>query len=135
MLKKGFKKLVLNPKTDGISFYVIHLPFFASKNKRKKKLIEISKIINKDKSPKIVCGDFNFHSENEIVGFLEITKLKNAWEGNNSKINSTFPSWKPTIKKKFDYVLYSQEIIPKDFQVMDVRLSDHLPIVFDFSLK
>ena len=44
----------------------------------------------------------------------------------------TYPSRAP--RKELDFILYQDGITVTNFEVPDVRLSDHLPLVCDFEL-
>jgi endonuclease/exonuclease/phosphatase (EEP) superfamily protein YafD len=46
---------------------------------------------------------------------------------------ATYPSRSP--KKEFDFVLYQDGIDVTNFEVPDIRLSDHRPIICDFELR
>ena len=45
----------------------------------------------------------------------------------------TYPSRAP--RKELDFVLYQEGITVKSFEVPDVRLSDHLPLICDFEVN
>jgi len=77
----------------------------------------------------IVAGDFNtFWGENEIYLFLRAAGLRSA----NSEGIPTYPSRAP--RKELDFVLYQQGIEVTSFEIPDVRLSDHLPLICDFEV-
>jgi endonuclease/exonuclease/phosphatase family metal-dependent hydrolase len=44
----------------------------------------------------------------------------------------TYPSRAP--RKELDFVLYQEGISVSSFEVPDVRLSDHLPLICDFEV-
>ena len=125
-LKEGGKKLLLEVEVDkGLTLYLLHLSL--SKRARIKQLKEVSTIVNQNKGPKLVLGDFNTSEESEIKSFIGDTGLKIA-----KHKHGTFPSWKP--KKCLDYVLFSKEVLIKSVVVPKIMLSDHLPIIVDFEV-
>ena len=77
----------------------------------------------------VVAGDFNtFWGENEIYLFMKAAGLQSA------NINSlpTYPSRSP--RKELDFVLYQDGIEVTGFDVPDIKLSDHLPLICDFEI-
>ena len=91
--------------------------------------------------PKIIGGDFNLLPETKSLGMLaqagyrnlitefRIKKTRNrlAWE--NFKNHPGF------VKQYFaDYVFVSPEVKVRDFQVPDLGISDHEPLVLDFTV-
>ena len=126
-LKSGSKKLMIEVQISGLVIYLVHLSL--STGARKQQLMEITTIINKNKGPKLVLGDFNtFKGDHELSQFMENTGLLIA--RHNLK---TFPSWKP--KKCLDHVLHSKDVNVGKISVPKVNLSDHLPIIVDFKTK
>lgn len=82
------------------------------------------------KGPKILCGDFNLTPETESLQILA--------EGMNNliktyQVNSTRTSLYPKAEKFADYVFTSPEITVNAFQVLPVEVSDHAPLLLDFS--
>jgi endonuclease/exonuclease/phosphatase (EEP) superfamily protein YafD len=67
--------------------------------------------------------------EREIDLFLAATGLRNA----NTLGLPTYPSSNP--RRHLDFILYSQGITIRDFQVPRVTFSDHLPVLLDFDVK
>ena len=45
----------------------------------------------------------------------------------------TYPSRAP--RKELDFVLHQDGITVTDFQIPDVKMSDHLPLVCDFEVR
>ena len=78
----------------------------------------------------IVAGDFNtFWGENEIYLFMKAAGLRSA----NVDGLPTYPSRAP--RKELDFVLFQDGITVSSFEVPDVRLSDHLPLICDFEVN
>ena len=123
----GVKKLVIELETAEFSVFLIHLALGAKA--RLKQIVELYEVIDSCNKPFIVAGDFNlFWGQEEISLFLRALNLKNA----NIKNIPTYPSWKP--RKTLDFVLYSEGIRVNDFEVLQVKLSDHLPLLIDFDI-
>jgi endonuclease/exonuclease/phosphatase (EEP) superfamily protein YafD len=86
-------------------------------------------LIEATEKPVIVAGDFNtFWGENEIYLFMKAAGLRSA----NEEGLPTYPSRSP--RRELDFILYQDGIRVTDFDVPDVKHSDHLPLVCDFEL-
>jgi endonuclease/exonuclease/phosphatase (EEP) superfamily protein YafD len=74
-----------------------------------------------------VAGDFNtFWGTNEIFLFMRAAGLRSA----NDRGLLSFPARVPRVE--LDFVLVSDGIEVLDFQIPDVRFSDHRPLICDF---
>ena len=77
-----------------------------------------------------MAGDFNTLSGVwEMHMFLRATGLKSA----NEWHRPTFPSWAPC--RELDFICYDPSIAPVRFKIPQVRLSDHMPLMFDFEVE
>lgn len=119
-LKTGMKRLVQEYISDGMSVFIIHLDLF-SKKTRQKQLKELSIILKKCRRPYVVCGDFNI-----TKGLPELQKFLNENHLKVAKTRATFPSAKP--QKNLDLFLLSKGIQLKKADVVQTKLSDHLPV-------
>ena len=63
----------------------------------------------------------------ELTSFMGKCGLSSA----NLKKHPTYPAWSP--QKELDYVLYSEKIEIKDFQIPRVKYSDHYPLLVEFT--
>lgn len=125
---QGVKRLVMEVELDTCVVFLVHLSIKYAH--RQNQLRELQVLIHGQKKPVIVAGDFNsFLGQRELAPFLEATSLKSA---NTGRLR-TFPSRVP--RMELDFILHSPEIIIHDLDVPRVRLSDHLPLICDFSLK
>lgn len=70
----------------------------------------------------IVMGDMNCQADSQEMQQLLSTTGLLAPAG---ELN-TYPSWRPT--RKLDHILVSPSLVVKDFSVINVNYSDHLPI-------
>ncbi len=87
-------------------------------------------LVEATKKPVIVAGDFNtFWGENEIYLFMRAAGLTSA----NIDGVPTYPSRAP--RKELDFILYQEGIEVKGFEVPEIKLSDHLPLVCDFEVS
>ena len=120
----GFKRLIIELNIEGIRFFLVHLAL--QKGVREKQLNFLAKLAEGD-GPLIVAGDFNTLSgTTEISSFQRKLGLFNP----NTEGVCTYPSWSP--KKQLDIILCSKEIKILNFEVPEVRYSDHLPVLMDF---
>lgn len=123
----GFKRLIIELNIEGIRFFLVHLAL--QKGVRAKQLDFLSKLAEGD-GPLIIAGDFNtFTGPKELARFQRKLNLVNP----NAEGLCTYPSWKP--KKQLDVVLCSKDIKVLNFEVPDVRFSDHLPVILDFHVE
>ena len=83
--------------------------------------------------PRIIGGDFNFLPETESYntfiknGYKELVKSSNT----PTTRNRLFWDNRPEKHLFSDYIFISQDINPKTFQVLDVEISDHLPLILE----
>jgi endonuclease/exonuclease/phosphatase (EEP) superfamily protein YafD len=92
-------------------------------------LRHLSDLIVDTEKPVIVAGDFNtFWGENEIYLFKRAAGLTSA----NPDGIPTYPSRSP--RKELDFILYQEGIEVTGFEVPEIKLSDHLPLVCDFEV-
>jgi endonuclease/exonuclease/phosphatase family metal-dependent hydrolase len=125
--RKGVKRLVIELELKDFNIYLVHLAL--GFKTRHSQLKELADLINKDKRPHILAGDFNpFRGEKELLWFLEATGLRKV----RKTALPTYPSWKP--RRQLDYILLSPEIRVTDIRSDKVAYSDHLPLVCDFTL-
>ncbi|MBI2640839.1 MAG: endonuclease/exonuclease/phosphatase family protein [Candidatus Sungbacteria bacterium] len=95
---------------------------------------KIKKVLENDTGEKILCGDLNLMPGTESIKMLEgnmenlIKKYKVMTT--RSRINPYFGT---SEEQKFaDYTFVSPGIRVKDFQVPDISVSDHLPMILSF---
>ena len=123
----GIKRLIIELEMDDVAIFLVHLSL--KYRHRHLQLRRLYDLIQETKKPVIVAGDFNtFWGENEIYLFKKAAGLTSA----NTDSIPTYPSRSP--RKELDFVLYQDGIKVTGFNVPDIRLSDHLPLVCDFEL-
>jgi len=124
----GMKRLVIELELEHVVVYLVHLALGA--RARHHQLSALYQLVKMAQKPCVVAGDFNARwGEREIDLFLAASGLQNA----NVASLPTYPSRKP--HRHLDFVLYSQGIKVRNFQVPQVPFSDHLPLVVDFIVE
>lgn len=125
--EKGVKRLVIELELENLNIFLVHLSL--KFRQRAHQLSDLYSLLQPVRKPVIVAGDFNaFHGERELHLFMKATGLESA----NREDLLTYPSWAP--RRQLDFILHSPEIKITGFQVPQVTLSDHLPLVCDFHL-
>lgn len=90
--------------------------------------------INKKNIPTILAGDFNLLPSSESIKILT-KKMKNLIV--DSKYTSTRPDFDDELEiggNIVDYIFINSEIICKKFEVLDINISDHRPLVLEFEI-
>ncbi len=123
----GIKRLIIELEMQDFAVFLVHLSLkYRHRHLQLRKLYDLIEVTKK---PVIVAGDFNtFWGENEIYLFMKAAGLTSA----NVDSIPTYPSRSP--RKELDFILYQEGIRVTGFEVPDVRLSDHLPLVCDFEV-
>lgn len=144
-LKKDFSNLPtplqyisLNFNGKDLTIFNFHgSPMPSDKLDSEKRLIEARKtieIISKKKGAKILVGDFNLLPQTQCIKIYE-SFLKNLIkEFNIEKTRSKLSPFygKPDFQAFADFTFISDEIKVKNFEVPDVEISDHLPMILEF---
>jgi len=126
--KQGIKRLIIELEFKDYKIFLVHLSL--KFRHRLYQLNDLYSLINNTSKPVIVAGDFNsFRGNHELDLFLAATGLKSV----NDVGKPSHPSRSP--RRQLDYILKSQKINSIDFQIPEVKLSDHSPLIFDFEIK
>ena len=124
----GIKRLIIELEMAEFAVFLVHLSL--KYRHRHLQLRRLHDLIEATEKPVIVAGDFNtFWGENEIYLFMRAAGLKSA----NVDGLPTYPSRSP--RKELDFVLYQDGITVNSFDIPNVRLSDHLPLICDFEVN
>jgi endonuclease/exonuclease/phosphatase family metal-dependent hydrolase len=124
----GIKRLIIELEMEDFAVFLVHLSL--KYRHRHLQLRRLYDLIEETKKPVIVAGDFNtFWGENEIYLFMRASKLKSA----NTHSEPTYPSRAP--RKELDFILYQDGIDVTNFEIPQVKHSDHLPLVCDFETR
>ena len=99
------------------------------------RLVQSARIIEflRDRDePIVLCGDFNLLPDTESLTSLERTGLRNlVMEYNITSTRTSFYEWP---EKYADYILISEGIQAQEFEVLPDEVSDHAPLLLDFSV-
>jgi exonuclease III len=90
----------------------------------------ICDFLSKREEAKILCGDFNLLPTTNSMKLLEAGMRNLIAEFH---ILTTRNHYYEREEKQADYVLVSQDITVKQFKVLNVTVSDHLPLLLEFS--
>ena len=125
--REGVKRLVIEMELADLSVFLVHLSL--KFRHRQYQLQDLYTMTNNVKKPVIVAGDFNaFKGDRELELFLAATGLKNA----NGNGHPSHPSRAP--RRQLDYIFHSPQIQITDFQIPQIKLSDHAPLVCEFEI-
>lgn len=125
--ERGMKKLVIELELEKVTFFLVHLAL--SYKARQAQILHLYNMIKETHRPYIVAGDFNaFMGEDEIRLLMSASGLKNA----DKDLQPSYPSRNP--RRHLDFILHSPEIRVTEFQMPQVQLSDHLPLILDFEV-
>lgn len=93
--------------------------------------IQINDFLDKQKGEKILCGDLNLSINTKSLEILE-KNLRNLIR--EYHISTTRSIYFPGKDEKYaDYIFVSNGINVEDFQVPNLNISDHLPMLLEFS--
>ncbi|MBI3103405.1 endonuclease/exonuclease/phosphatase family protein [Candidatus Daviesbacteria bacterium] len=144
-LKKDFSNLAtplqqisFNLKGKTISVFNFHgTPFPADKLDSPNRLEEAEKvkdIVAKSADGKILVGDFNLLPQTECIKIIGQNMRNLIEEFNIERTRSNLSPYfkKPHFQLFADYVFVTSDVEIKDFQVQEVEISDHLPMILAF---
>ncbi len=92
---------------------------------------KVKEIFDSFQGPMILCGDFNLRPDTKSVAMLE-EKMRNLIV--EYGITSTRSKLHKRTNKFADYIMTSDEVKVNKFEVLDEHVSDHLPLLLDFSI-
>ena len=124
----GIKRLIIELEMKEFAVFLVHLSLkYRHRHLQMRRLYDLTQ---ETKKPVIVAGDFNtFWGENEIYLFMRAAGLTSA----NPDGIPTYPSRSP--RKELDFILYQEGIEVTGFEVPEIKLSDHLPLICDFNIS
>jgi endonuclease/exonuclease/phosphatase family metal-dependent hydrolase len=126
--QNGVKRLVIELELEDCTIFLVHLSI--KFRHRQYQLQDLYEMLKKIKKPVIVAGDFNvLRGTRELELFLAATGLQNA----NTNGEPSHPSRAP--RRQLDYIFHSPEISIAGFQIPQITLSDHTPLVCDFEIN
>jgi len=98
---------------------------------RLQQVMELVGLLKYDNNPIIIMGDFNCswaYRDSTLHSLVDLLDLKAHKPNHRGFI--TFPQF----KKRYDWILISQELSFKSYRVLDDHLSDHLAVVAEVQL-
>jgi len=123
----GIKRLIIELELDDIAIFLVHLSL--KFRHRQYQLRYLYDLVRKTSKPVIVAGDFNtYWGDHELYLFMQAAGLTNA----NARGLPSYPSSSP--RKELDFILHSSQIEVNRFEIPDIQLSDHLPLICDFTI-
>ncbi len=140
LLKKGEvprtvleTQLELKESKKKITIYNIHLSAVAMNTVRQRQILNTFRELKLEKkTPVIIAGDFNYpYNRRDFEELIKEYNLKEATR--NLSFTSNFLKLSP-LKLKLDYILY-KNLMLIETQRVNIKLSDHYPIISTFSLK
>lgn len=123
---QGVKRLVIQTDLKAVAIFIVHLSL--KYRHRQNQLEQLHALTQDTDKEVIIAGDFNtFWGSRELNLFLSATGLKSA----NLSEAPSHPSHAPL--RQIDFILHSPGLRIDNFYIPDVRLSDHSPLICDFS--
>ena len=102
---------------------------------------KIIRIASKSEKPIIIGGDFNLMPETKSIeafsknGFINLIKQFRIKSTRNNLAWNFFKDRPGFVKQYFaDYCFVSKDIQVKSFEVPDIEVSDHLPLILEFEV-
>lgn len=124
----GIKRLIIELELEDVCVFLVHLSL--KYRHRQYQLRYLHELIEKSVKPVIVAGDFNtFWGTHELYLFMKAAGLRSA----NEKGLFSYPSKAPRVE--LDFILVSGQIDVQDFRIPEVQISDHRPLVCDFTVR
>ncbi len=111
---------------DEIVVVMLHLSL--GKQSRDRQLAYVAEQVAHERQV-IVMGDMN----TPVSTLLEDSPLKRLNLQPAETVGPTYPAWEPSLA--LDHVLVSDNLVIKDYQVLNCRVSDHLPIAVEVAAK
>ena len=132
LTKRILTHVVIKYKDKEISVYNTHLEVYIPSVKIRQ-LNKIYEIIKNDNRPKILMGDFNLKTNNDIFNEF-VTKLEDI---DIKRIPLDEKTYKPSkYKREIDHIFISKEFRLKNKEVVkDLVISDHYPVLINVELK
>ncbi len=125
---EGVKRLVIEVELAEVIVFIVHLSL--KYRHRQQQLEHLHRLLKNTDKPVILAGDFNtFGGIRELELFKAATGLQDA----NPLRYASHPSHAP--HRQLDFILHSPELEAVGFNIPDIRLSDHAPLICDFRCR
>ncbi|MBI4097444.1 MAG: endonuclease/exonuclease/phosphatase family protein [Candidatus Levybacteria bacterium] len=92
---------------------------------------KVKKIFSSFPGPKILAGDFNLRPDTKSIKMLEEDMINLIIEYG---VTNTRSNLHKREEKFADYIMVSDKVRVNNFEVIDKHVSDHLPLLLDFSV-
>lgn len=138
-LSTSLQFVKFNVGDRAFAIYNFHgLPKPGSKLDTTKRIDQSNKIVeamSKENIAKILVGDFNLLPNTQSIHILEQGTRNLIKEFNIEKTRSKLSPYynTPQFQLFADYTFVTEGVVVKDFKVSDVEVSDHLPMILEFS--
>lgn len=96
-----------------------------------KQMKKVKNIFTSFNGPKILCGDFNLRPDTKSIKMLEVDMKNLIIEYG---VTNTRSNLHKRVEKFADYIMVSDDVRVNNFEVINKDISDHLPLVLDFSV-
>jgi endonuclease/exonuclease/phosphatase family metal-dependent hydrolase len=133
---KGLQEAIINIDDEEINIFNIHGPwgFDGKDNQERFQALSIIEKRLKNKKNIILAGDFNLNPQTQFVQTLE-KKLINVFK---NKIRTSFNIKRKKEKGDWENSIVDMVFVSKEIKIIDsyqpqVDISDHLPLVINFS--
>ncbi len=127
-LNRGMKRAVMEVDFGEFVFVLVHLSL--GRNARHQQLRDLVTLLKRIKKPVIFGGDCNtFGGAAELREFLEASNLRSTDPRNIPTYSSLTP------QRQLDFIFTTPEFSVRSFEVPQITLSDHLPLVCDLFLS
>jgi endonuclease/exonuclease/phosphatase family metal-dependent hydrolase len=126
-LRRSRKRLVFRVELETVTIFILHLPIVSSD--RRAQLLELSELVRHTTGNIVVCGDLNiFAGIGELAEFQTATGLVVAGNG-----EPTYPAVAPRLPLDVFLYRFANNRVTPNFRVLSSPVSDHLPIVLEWS--
>lgn len=125
--KKGFLTASLDTPFGRVDVASLHLDFVRAKTRREQLDIVVQSLSGEHPRPLIVAGDFNACRFKEGDLFDRLSALGLEAGVIDRRAHATFPSPKP--RRSIDHIWVTAPLSFVGYEVSDVMLSDHRPVV------
>lgn len=146
LLKKDFSNLptplqVINIALNNKKFAIFNFhgtPFPGNKLDSANRLTEarkVKEIMDQNSKTKILVGDFNLlpQTQSIVIYGKNMSNLIDKFHIEKTRSNLSPYFGTPEFQKFADYTFVSSDISVTSFQVPDIDISDHLPMILEFS--
>ena len=83
--------------------------------------------------PVIVAGDFNDFNQSATLSTIQGRNLHDAWWNQGSGLGFTYSGF--GLYLRLDHILYNNKLLPYNVEVDTSELSDHYPLIADFTVN